>query len=451
MVREAPAGSAASSALAALSDAPKQARSRLADTLRRTPGWLSWMLVALVILSVLLGVFGALTVTGKRSTLTDLSTHRQPVTAAAQQIYRSLSEADAAAAAGFLTSGAPSDLQAHYNRDLAKAGSAVAVAASDFSAGGSTGQAARVLSTQLPVFNGLLATAKTNQRLEQPVAASYLLQANGLMRGTLLPAAHRLYTAENTRLFSQQSEATAIPWDVVAIMVLLAGLLGYAQIYLRRKTNRLFNVGLLVASGALLLTLVWGGVELGLVARHVHTARQQGSEEVATLTKARIVAVNARADETLALVATDRQHAFEKKFAKARTRLLGEGGSQGLLGDAIDVAADTGQVGTVREAVRSANAWFARHGKIHRLEQKGHTTTAAKLAVGSDPTSTASEFHELDQHLATAIGQGRREFKNGISSARDSLIGLEAGVIVLALICIGGATVGIWQRLWEYR
>jgi hypothetical protein len=271
------------------------------------------------------------------------------------------------------------------------------------------------------------------------------------MRATLLPAAHRLYTAENTRLFSQQGRATAIPWGVVVIVVLLAGLLGYAQVYLRRKTNRLFNVGLLVASAALLLTVAWGGVELGLVARHVHTARQQGSEEVATLTKARIVAVNARADETLGLVATDRQDEFEKKFAKARTRLLGEGGSQGLLGDAIDVAAGTGQVGTVQEAVRSANAWFARHGKIHRLEAKGETTKAAKLAAGSDPTSTASEFHELDQHLATAIGQGRREFKNGISSARDSLIGLEVGVIVLALVCIGGATVGIWQRLWEYR
>jgi hypothetical protein len=449
---EAPADPAASSPLlAALSDAPKQARTRLADALRRTPGWLSWMLVALLVLSLCFGVFGALTVTGKRSTLADLTAHQQPVTAAAQQIYRSLSEADATEASGFLAGGTASDARRRYRQDLAKAGSAVAVAASEFSPEGSTGQALRILSTQLPVYNGLAQTAKTNRRLEQPVAASYLLQANGLMRTTLLPAARALYTAETTRLAARQVQAAAVPWGTVGIVVLLGGMLVYAQRYLRRKTNRLFNVGLLVASGALLLAVVWGGVEVGLVAVHMHTARQKGSEQVATLTRARIAAVTARADETLGLVARDRQDAFETGFAEARTRLLGQGSSHGLLGDATAAASGTPEAGPVQEAVRSADAWFAVHGKIRRLEKAGHTKKAATLAVGNDPTSAASQFHELDEDLATGIGQGRREFKGGVSSARDSLIGLEAGVIALALVCAGGATVGIWQRLWEYR
>jgi hypothetical protein len=448
---EAPANTAASSALAALSDAPKQARSRLADTLRRTPGWLSWILAALVILSLLFGVLGALTVAGKRRTLADLTAHRQPVTAAAQQIYRSLSEADATAAAAFLTSGAAAHAQHPYGRDLAKAGSAVAVAASDFSPEGKTGQALRVLSTQLSAYNGLLATANTNKRLEQPVAASYLLQANGLMRETLLPAARQLYTAENDRLLAQQDVAAAVPWGVLVVAVLLAVLLLYAQRYLRRRTNRLFNVGLLVASGALLIAVAWGGAELSVVAVHTHSARHKGSQQVATLTQARIAAVTARADETLGLVARDRQGEFEAAFVKARAQLLGTGTSQGLLGDATHVVAGTRQAGTVQESVRSANAWFAVHARIRRLEKAGHVEQAAKLAVGSDPTSATSQFDELDEHLATAIGQGRREFKSGISAARNSLVGLEAGVIVLALVCAAGSTVGIWQRLWEYR
>ncbi|MGH3492545.1 MAG: hypothetical protein ACRDQ1_04810, partial [Sciscionella sp.] len=52
-------------ALAQLSAVPRQATARLRAAAKQTPGQLTWMLAVLVVLSVLLGVVGAIMVTHK--------------------------------------------------------------------------------------------------------------------------------------------------------------------------------------------------------------------------------------------------------------------------------------------------------------------------------------------------------------------------------------------------
>jgi hypothetical protein len=75
------------------------ASTTVADALRRTagttPGRLGLAMVGLVALSLLTGVLGLISIQGRASTLDDLTTNREPFSAAAQQIYRSLSDADA--------------------------------------------------------------------------------------------------------------------------------------------------------------------------------------------------------------------------------------------------------------------------------------------------------------------------------------------------------------------
>ncbi|HYS38721.1 MAG TPA: hypothetical protein VEO01_24130, partial [Pseudonocardiaceae bacterium] len=106
----------------------------LRRTASTTPGRLGIAMVGLVLLSLLTGVIGLLSISGRSSTLDDLVSHREPVSAAAQQIYRSLSDADATAARAFLTSAVePADLRARYQNDIAQAGAALAVAATDIS------------------------------------------------------------------------------------------------------------------------------------------------------------------------------------------------------------------------------------------------------------------------------------------------------------------------------
>src|ERR1700754_2650365 len=82
---------------------PARARRSAAST----PGRLFVIGVSLVVLALLTGVTAVFALQEKQATIDNLIAHREPVAAASQQIYRSLSDADATAASAFLSGGTP--------------------------------------------------------------------------------------------------------------------------------------------------------------------------------------------------------------------------------------------------------------------------------------------------------------------------------------------------------
>ena len=76
-----------------------------------------------------------------------------------------------------------------------------------------------MLSTELPVYTGLVETARADNRLGLPVGAAYLAEASQLMRSRLLPAADALYRQENARLAAVYGQATGLP--VLGVVVAL--------------------------------------------------------------------------------------------------------------------------------------------------------------------------------------------------------------------------------------
>src|SRR5262245_2099716 len=77
----------------------------LNELARTTPGVLTLLTAGLVLLSVLVGVLTAIGVQTRASALDDLTTSSGPLSVAAQDIYRSLSDADATATSAFLAGG----------------------------------------------------------------------------------------------------------------------------------------------------------------------------------------------------------------------------------------------------------------------------------------------------------------------------------------------------------
>jgi hypothetical protein len=65
--------------------------------------------------------------------------------------------------------------------------------------------------------------------------------------------------------------------------------------------------------------------------------------------------------------------------------------------------------------------------------------------------SAAAAFLHLDENLVAAINVGRQGFLDDTRNADRALTGLAPGVAVLALIAAGGTTIGIRERLREYR
>lgn len=418
-----------------------------------TPGRLSVIAIGLVLLSLVAGLFGTLAAQDKKDTINGLIDHREPLAAAAQQVYRALSDADATAASSFLSIGTePLAMRQRYERDIAEAGAALAKAASDSSGVGKAAEQINILGREIPVYTGLIETARTYNRQGFPVGASYLREASELMRSKILPAAQELYRTDTDRLAAEQDDATGFPWLATALLLALLAALIVTQVHLTRRTNRLLNVGLVVATVSVVVALLWGAVALIVQSSLVGSGEDDGSHQVDVLVRARIAALQARANETLTLVARGDGAAYEKDFTALAGQLGGTDGQGGLLGEARGLAAGGAAADKVDAAIQAASAWFKAHGQVRRQDDDGSYQDAVDTAIRDDKKEGAAvAFQRLDENLVAAINVGRQEFLDDTRGADRALTLLAPGIAVLALIAAAGAALGIRERLREYR
>ncbi|WP_235921721.1 hypothetical protein [Lentzea tibetensis] len=402
---------------------------RVTGLARSTPGRLSLIALLLIAASFIAGSLTAMSVINRAAALEELATRSEPLAHAAQEVYRSLQDADAAAASAFLSGGLePVDLRARYETDIAQAQAALSRATA------SHPELTATLASQLPVYTGLIETARTNNRQGFPVGAAYLREASGMMRNQLLPAAQELYRAESDGVAQAQDRAARFPVSEVLLGLLALVALGLAQAYLTRRTNRLLNVGLLVATGAAFVSLVWVTLSAVIVINDVGDSRSGGSSRVGVLVDARIATLTARSDETLTLVARGSGQNYEKSYVEVSEKL------EGLLGQARKIAPSA----EVDSASRHFMDWQATHQRIREADDAGQYNEA--VALIAEPS-----FDELDADLVRAIGLARQGFSGEIAAARGALVGTAVGVLALALVSAVGSSMGLWQRLKEYR
>ena len=243
-----------------------------------TPARLRLLLALLILLSLAWGVLAALTADQHASAAADVVAVSEPLSLDAEQIYTSLSDADATAASAFLAGGLePTVARQHYQADITEAairieaasalvGSSAArtqlpghLAKQTSAADAAIGDDLAILSGQLPAYTDEVGTARADNRLGLPLGAAYLREASALLRGTLLPAASDIYTRESAQLTSASAQATGLPLIVIAVVAELG--LGYVLFrssrWLSRHTHRVVNYGLLLATLAGLVSLVW--------------------------------------------------------------------------------------------------------------------------------------------------------------------------------------------------
>ncbi|MET8999337.1 hypothetical protein [Amycolatopsis sp. NPDC004169] len=441
------------SGLLGLLELPGQGVRAVVRSAATTPGRLTVIAVGLVLLALVAGFVATLSVQDRDDTISGVIDRREPLAAASQQVYRSLSDADATAASAFLSIGTePPALRQRYERDIAEAGAALAKAASDSADVAAAATPVDVLNQQLPVYTGLVETARANNRLGYPVGASYLREASELMRAKILPAAQDLYRVDTERLIEEQDSATGFPWLATILVVALLAALIVAQVYLTRRTNRLLNVGLVVATAAVVVSLLWGAVALIVQGSLVGSGQEDGSHRVDVLVRARIAALQARADETLTLVARGDGGAYEKDFGAKAVQLVGEDGQGGLLGEARGLIKDGDGATKVADASAAATDWLKAHRQVRAQDDAGAYQEAVDSAVKEDAKGgSAPAFRRLDDSLQAAIDVGRQDFVDDTHNGDRALTVLAPGLAVLAIVAAAGVTMGIRERLREYR
>ena len=409
------------------------------------------LLAGLVALCLIWGAVAAWVVSQRASAAANVVSTSEPLVLDGQQIYRSLSDADATAAAAFLSGGLePFATRHRYLTDITEATSHLesATAAAGHS---SVARDLAVLSTGIPVYTGEVETARADNRIGYPVGAAYLREASSLMRLTLLPAARNVSVQANAQLAAASGRATGLPLAVVLlVLTVIAGYVLYrAQRWLLRRTRRVFNPGLVTASVAGLVSLLWLAIAVTGARADLLQARDYGSAPVAALAQADIAALQARADESLTLVDAGGDDSFQADFLTVQRR-LGPGPGT-LLTNAVTAARGSPGAGAAQSAAATATAWYAAHRTVRFLDDNDHYTQAVQSVTTPGTGHSETLFGQLDGSLSAAIAADQIVFQTNAVAGKDAFTGLEVGVIVLALIMAAGCARGLSKRMEEYR
>ncbi len=428
-------------------------RERLAEPLRTTPGRLRLAAALIAIGAVLFGVVGTSAVSHRRAAARSAATVTEPLLVTAEGLYASLSDADATAATTFLTGGLePPARRQRYAADLRSASEQFATLARQATASGPTSAAVRTIATELPVYTGLVETARANNRQGYPVGAAYLRQASALMREQLLPAANRLYEVEARRL-SHDYRSGVSSWTIVAVIAIAAlmlGLLIVVQVALARLTHRTFNVPLVLASVIVLGLAAWMLTALVEEQNALSRAQHTGSDPVQVLSAARVMALRAQGDEGLALVARGGGEASLQDFQAATARLGSSSQASTLLGVAAQIASSEGSAGPVQDLSSSLAEYLSVHRRVAALETNGRFNEAVALAVG--PTAQELPISDaLNSGIGEQISAAQSRFSAAASDATSSLGGLWLAIPLLTVLFAALALFGVQLRLKEYR
>jgi len=375
----------------------------------------------------------------------------EPLVVLAQRIQTELSEADASAANGFLAGALePADQVARYQQGTMEAADDIAQAARDTGTGGAAGLAVRTLAEQLPVYTGLVQTAVADNRQGFPVGAAYLRSASQLLHTEMLPAAADLAATSAAQLNRREDAATAasdvalvVAGSAVALVALIV-----LQIYLERRTRRLFNLGLVVATVVVAVMAIVMLGDLSTERARVVSATEHGYGPVAHLAQVRVLAFQADGDESEALIARGTGQAFladaDAALAVARSDLA-----------AASTEAGAGAAGAPGSAGAAAStdlvAFVTVDATIRRDDASGQHDQAVALALTPGSTGSNAALQALDGELTSALNAEQAAFGARLAEARHAIAYLAAAAAVAAAVAVIAALAGVKPRIDEYR
>lgn len=413
------------------------------------------------LLALLLLLFGSLTawqVSDRADAADAVVSHSQPLSEDAASIYRSLADADTTAAGGFLAGGnEPPEVRERYERDIRRAGELLAKAAAASEGSGPAQRRIARLNRELPRYTGLVEAARANNRQGLPLGGAYLRYAHQRMHQELLPAARALYEAETTRLQDDYARARSWPWLATASGALALAALGWAQHRHHRRTHRVLSPGLVGATAATLVALLWLTGGTALARASLGESDRHGARSLQAINEAWIVSLQVRGAENMWLVARGAGGEYERKAYDLWGRVQGptpEPGAEdtgGLVDEAYHLADDLAGRTPVAEAQHALHVWYQRHKQAAVAQQDGDYQQAVDLVIGDEGETTGKAFETIDASLRKAAAHEQAEFEAAAGDGRAALTGLAPGAAALAVLGAVAALAGVGRRLAEYR
>jgi hypothetical protein len=399
---------------------------------RTTPGVIGTIAVVVAACSVIAGLVCGAQLDGRIAEHNSVLDRSEPLAYSAQKLYAALSAADAAAASEFLSSGVETGpMRARYNQALAD----VASALTDVTAGTTDTEARTAvaeMSAKLAAYTGLVEAARANNRQGFVIGSAYLREASALMQTALLPDAEKIYSNNLATLNDDQRAVGTVPTIGLMLLGTVLAAIVVGSVILVGRTNRQFNLGLIATAAAALLVIGWIVVVTRLAADNIEDSQTEGTARFAHLSKARILAQQARTDETLQLIARGDITAREKSFTGHM--------------DELTTLLDTGPPA----AADAVAKWTASHRKQVEAYENGDYLAAVAHAIGPEPNASAAQFAAVEAGLRNEIEQTRATLRERVSDAGAQLAWSPTGTLVLMVVGAVVAVIGLWPRLKEF-
>jgi hypothetical protein len=407
--------------------------------LRTTPGRLRLMAAGVVVGALCFGVVATIAERSRADAVSAARTATEPLLGQAVALYGALSDAEATVTTTFLTGGLePPARRARYLRDLRVAGDALAALARDAGTAAGAQGAVRTITEELPIYAGLVESARAANLQGFPVGAAYLREAASVLAGQILPAADRLYGEAARRLGDDVGSGTdVVPLVVLAVAALSAvALLVAMQRRLSGMTRRRVNVPSAVATVLLAALAAWSLI--GLVAERSDLARAQreGSDAVELASATTVLLSRAQGDLSLALANRGSDETDPQDFATVmRTLAAPRGLIAAVAAPGTTLADDFG-------------AYAARAGAIAGEQAAGNVQGATMLASSSGSIAIADALHT---DLAARLAAGQARFVSSAADAGSALGGLWPAIPLAAVALAGLGLLGLAPRIGEYR
>lgn len=213
---------------------------RIWNFMTTTPGRMFAVTVLLSVAIAAAGVSMSNSSAQRQDDLDRLLTVTEPTANAAHNLYTSLSLADTVASTGFVQGGVESSTSRQkYNEAIDRA----AVSATQAVQGAGADdheirQLVQFIQRELPVYTGMVETARANHRMSNAVSAAYMSNASAVMREEILPAASRLFTITSGKVADEQRSLTAPQWVPLSGLFAAVFFLLLSQWWLWRVTRR---------------------------------------------------------------------------------------------------------------------------------------------------------------------------------------------------------------------
>ncbi|MBB1031550.1 hypothetical protein G6027_11755, partial [Dietzia sp. SLG310A2-38A2] len=417
-----------------------------------TPGRMSVFALLAIVTVLLGGTVASQTITQRQSHHETLLAEVEPVANASQTLYSSLTIADSAANTAFITGGIePAELRERYLQAIATSSASIIAASQglDRSDEESIDQLAHI-NAQLTTYTGLVETARTNNRVANPVGSAYLASASTLMQDTILPAAADLYDRQSSSVGQSDREWSSPPWGSFILLGMAIAVLVLLQQWLWKITGRRVNPALALASLLMVATFLLTMIAGFLAANNNARGLSEGAAPMNELTRQRINAQKVRAQETLNLV----RRTDPEGSAAERAATLSD------VRDSLTVYLDPDEQsrsrisldgdGAVTSAIEALDDWMAAQNRADSLYQQGDYQGAITISSGQDEGDSGAAFDEFDESMQDAIEEARDTLRTRIDNARRTSATGPDLIIALSALTAFAVIVGIAPRIREY-